>query len=41
MTTRIEPVKRPPTPAPAIALPMIKVLLVGATAQTKELIIDK
>ncbi len=32
-----EPEKRPPTPAPAMALPTIKALLVGAVAQIKEL----
>jgi hypothetical protein len=39
MTMTIEPVKRPPTPAPAMALPNIKALLLGATAQIKELYI--
>lgn len=33
----IEPVNSPPTPAPAIALPTISTLLLGAVAQTNEL----
>lgn len=37
MTIRVEPVKRPPTPAPAMALPTIKTLLLGAVAQIKDL----
>ena len=33
----IAPEKSPPVPIPAIALPTIKALLVGAVAQTREL----
>ncbi|TGO57778.1 hypothetical protein BELL_1327g00020 [Botrytis elliptica] len=36
----IEPVNRPPTPAPAIARPTISILLLLAVAQRKELRID-
>lgn len=32
-----EPERSPPTPAPAMALPTMKALLVGAVAQIKEL----
>lgn len=36
----IEPVNRPPTPAPAMARPMISILLLIAVAHIKELYID-
>lgn len=36
----IEPVNRPPTPAPAIARPTISILLLTAVAQIRELRVD-
>lgn len=35
----MEPENRPPVPRPAIARPTIRALLVGAVAQTRELVV--